>query len=316
MLIIGSTAAAQHMRLQRRPSDIDLMATPDEAAELLKLATWSKQSEKHPGKYMMLINYKRVEVDATSHLSRRLLTENDEYRNACVSHQMQLDLGKSFTVDVPKLSTLWAFKRSHAGFPINTEKTLGQLIGLSKAVIGTEFKETVYDEFLNIYEQFLIKQLQEETRARFGSKLKRITFDKPAKEFFKPAQGVRTYDHDSLHEATYRWHAPLYRENLVDPNKALVDMKLFNSRPFEYRLTMAQEEAVVIGLERFFVDNPEMDGETVYRKGMTKFVVDLCKGQFQNFVLDHLHLITTPMWDFMSKFRQAQAAGRLQLIES
>jgi hypothetical protein len=311
MWVIGSKAVAEHMKVRRPIGDIDLMATLDELEQLKQKAQVATESQSWPGKWKLQINGKSVEVDATQNASRLMMT-NPENREDFYSHTIDLGFGWA---DVPKLSTLYCFKRSHAGYPLYPEKTLADLIHISKVVIGTEMKETVRDQFLNGAEILLLNELRAEVKERFFIRDMAINFNKDAKEFFKPAQGCRTYDHDALHDATCRWEAPLYRENLKDPTKALVDMKVFNAHSLEYRLTMAQEEAVVIGVERFYMCDRTMPADVAYRKGMSKLIVDLSKGQFQDFLLDHLHLMTKPLWNFMAKFEAAEASGALTLLE-
>ncbi len=313
MWLIGSRALVEHVKLRRPVADIDLMTTPQELEQLKSQATRAVESENHPGKWALTIDGYKVEVDSTSNKSRLMLSYDSW---SSLSHMMELPFKIETLAQVPTLSTLWCFKRSHAGYPIYPDKTLADLILMSRELLGRELKETDYTTFLTGFEIELLAALRAEVKERFARRDRRMTFNRPAKDFFKSAQNMRTFDHDSLHDATYRWDSPLYRDNLVDPTKALVDMDLFMSRPLEYRLTMAQEEAIVIGLERYYLNSPDMSDREVYRRGMTKFATDLCKGRFQDFILDHLHLMTVPMWDFMTKFNQARDSGQLKVIES
>jgi hypothetical protein len=311
MWVIGSVAAARHKLNVRPPADIDLMASPEDLNRLLHIADRASESLKNPGKWMMRIANQTVEVDATNNNSTKMLTDAHHGVEDCIHDEINL---WGFKALVPTASTLWCFKRSHAGYPLFPHKTLADLSKLSNAVIGTEFRETDRTEFLTPFQMRLLESLRAEVKERFERRDRRMNFNRPAKDFFKSAQGVRTYDHDSLHDATSRWESPLYRDNLVDPTKALVDMKQYMARTLDYRLTMAQEEAIVIGLERFYINSRDLTAQQVYQRGMTKLITDLCKGQFQDFVLDHYHLMSKPLWDFMSKFDEAEANGTLQYI--
>lgn len=311
MWLIGSVAAAQHKLNTRPPADIDLMVSPEDLQRLLNVADKASESLKHPGKWMMRIANHAVEVDATNNASTKMLTDMHHGAEDLIHGEINM-LG--FKVLVPTASTLWCFKRSHAGYPLFPLKTLTDLNKLSKAVIGTEFKETDRREFLTPFQMKLLDALRSEVKERFERRDRRMNFNRPAKDFFRSAQNVRTYDHDSLHDATCRWATPLYRDNLVDPTKALVDMNKYMSRSLEYRLTMAQEEAVVIGLERFYMNDRGLNSTQVYQRGMIKLITDLCKGQFQDFVLDHFHLMDKPLWNYMDQFHMAEAKNTLEYI--
>lgn len=301
MYLIGSQALAHSINLPawRRPADYDLIATPNEVEMLFDRHRdiVPHQSKQYPGKWGFSYRGKRYEIDSTENESNQFLRANRD-RLICGYTNLDIDTG----VYVIRPSTCYVYKRSHAGIPIHVEKTFADLIFLTEYFCGTDENDFF---FLHSVELDLLKLLTSEAEARDSWRKRRINFNKPKEEFFKPAEHLRQMDHDSLHDLTCRWPelGPLYRDNLVNPDKALISMQKFNSRPLDYRLTMVQEEAIVIGLERFWMNNQELSQSKVYKLGLTKFVSSMCKGEFQKFCLDNIHLLKKPMWNFLENVR-------------
>lgn len=307
--VIGSEAVRHHLKgdMYRRCADIDIMCTPDNLLEIehslkkKEIPYTLRESPVHPGKYKLIVDSRTVyEVDATDNASRKFLTENYNDVNREV-----IDLPHIHSVMVPSLDMLYAIKLSHAGLPIHTDKTMLDLIKLGKKLFGDQ----PANPYLNLDERDLFKMLKKEAEARDEKRKARINFNKPAEDFFKQSAKFRLYTHDKVHDATCRWVKPLFRENLKYADRALIDMDLFMSRNLEYRLTMVQEEAMVIGIERFYLDNRSLNAQQVYKRGLIKLVRDLSKGRFQDFMLTHMHLLTMPKWDFLDRFNAAESAG-------
>lgn len=198
-------------------------------------------------------------------------------------------------------ATCYVHKRSHAGTPIHVSKTLADLIFLNRQYLKDD-EENFY-QFLTVYQLELLQLLKQEAESRDKDRKKRINFNKPTEEFFKPAGHLREYDHDKLHEATKRWDKPLYLENLKYPDKALIDNDKFFARDFEYRLTMVQEESCVLGLERAFIGKSvDLSPQKIYQLGLTDLISKMSKGRFQDFMLNNIHCLTKPKWDYFNQF--------------
>lgn len=307
--LIGSEAVKHHLKgdMYRRCADIDIMCTPDNLLQIehsLKkkdIPYVLRESPVHLGKYKLIIDSKTVyEVDATDNASRVFLTESyNEVEREIV------DLPYINSVLVPSLDMLYAIKLSHAGLPIHTDKTMLDLIKLGKELFGDAPGEPV----LNRDERDLFRMLKAEAEARDVKRKARINFNKPAEDFFKQSAKFREYTHDKVHEVTCRWDKPLFRENLKYAERALIDMDLFMSRELEYCLTMVQEEAVVIGIERYYLNDRSLNAQQVYKRGLIKLVRDLSKGRFQEFMLTHMHLLAAPKWEYLDRFIAAEANG-------
>ena len=317
MLLIGSRALAYQMKPPkwRKPSDWDFVCDKVEFVEFLQKAhhnhksvKWH-ESPKYPGKFLVVLDGNiRCEFDCTENQSRKLLnTFSSSYSDKIV----EIPLCGGVWVGIPTLPVLWAFKRSHAGINVHAEKTISDLIIITRELCkdsdNNQWFRTPLIERLLTY----LKEEAEE-RSNLREKHKKINFNVPSEDFFKTqANKLRKYPHDTLHEVICRWNSegPLYKQNLKYPDKALIDMEKFNSRTLEYRLTMVQEEAGTIGLERFYIHGLAKHPQQVYQKGLVKLIVDLSKGSFQDFILDHIHLLTKPKWDYMAKFLEAEESG-------
>jgi len=307
--LIGSKAVQHYLKgkMYRRCADTDLMCSPEDLCNIQKrlladgVFFMLNQSTTYAGKYKLHIaGADTFEIDTTENESRIFLTETGNVPSSTTS------LTHIGEVCIPSLDMLYAIKRAHAGLPVHTDKTLLDLIKLGKMLFANEPGVMKLHED----EQHLFNLLKSEAVARDANRKARINFNKPAKDFFKQSEAFRQYTHDKVHDMTCRWSAPLFRDNLKYADRALIDMPRFMNRPLEYRLTMVQEEAIVIGIERAYLDDRTLRADVVYRLGLTKLVRDLSKGAFQEFMLEHMHLLSkTPDWQFLERFNQAEHEG-------
>lgn len=310
--LIGSRALDFLGKGYRSPKDWDLMCSPEEL-EFLKESFRDKpgymtlESHKYPGKHYIGFTENEtpvsMEVDATQNQSRLYLTDPKNFKHFGYTTTTVFGV----PVYVPHIETLWVLKRSHANFGVHIDKTLSDIIYLSETIVGTEEKPLDYSSFLTPEQITLLGYLKEEAAERNRLRNSRISFDRPYSEFFNP-KVRREYVHDDLHNATCFYDKPLFRKCLRDPEKALVDMEKFSCMPFEDQLIMGQEEAIAIGIERY---GYKSEPQSIYRRGMTKVIRDLSKGRYQDFLIDHIHLMRTPKWDFMAKFNEAVESGKL-----
>lgn len=314
MWLIGSRALQSHGLQNRAPSDWDIMCTPSEV-EILK-ETFSKEpyfnykfseSSKYPGKYRISCSKKEnervlygisLEIDATNNNSRWFLTESKHYG---IWHHKTDWYGLEF--DVPSLEALWCFKRSHANYPIHVEKTVSDLVFLNNKLFGIDFKPYCIPNWLHEDLWYLFDCLKREAKDRNKTRDKRISFNKPVEKFFNK-QVDREFDHDTLHRLTCRYEEPLFEQHIAIPGHALIDMDSFFTMSFENQVTMVQEEAVVIGMERFWQFDKSLSSGVTFQKGLYKLLSDLCKGRFQDFALDNIQHIIKPRWGFMETFSE------------
>lgn len=307
MWLIGSRALKENGLANRSPQDWDFMGLPEDVTQLANILSnlpgfKLTESKKYPGKWKITAQRLSIEIDATENESRKFLTEIPDVE---LPYKVSWFFG--VPCKIPDTKTLWVFKRSHANYPTNTEKTITDLIHLQKHLFGNAMLPGRRIDALTGDYGWLYWKLRGEAADRNGGRQDRINFNVPTEQFFKPTVG-RLYQHDELHDLTYRYDAPLYRQHLKYPDKALIDMESFYYMRLEKQLTMVQEEAIVIGLERFwFVDEPRIDKDDVYYQGLLKLIKDLSKGKFQDFILDHVHLLEKPLWNFWKTLEERVA---------
>lgn len=304
IVIIGSTALQYHIKdkMRRRPGDIDLMMSA-KTLEKFKEQFPGKYHESvvHPGKWTGHVKgMPKLEIDATNNKSTRWMTSSISGVPLTPVNHMGIE------AFIPGLEMLYFIKQAHAGTPVHLNKTLADLIHIGRHLFGNKSADI---SVLSAGERMIYGMLKDEAEARFADRKARINFNKPAEHFFGQSAAFRVYEHDLIHDATCRDYIPLYRENLKYEGKALIDMDLFDSRDLDYRLDMVQEEAIVIGIERFYMHNRNLPEREVYRQGLIKLVGDLSKGRFQRFILMNMHLLTEPRWPFLDRFLKAEEEG-------
>jgi hypothetical protein len=314
MWLIGSRALAAHWLQNRAPRDFDVMCKPSEV-EILKnhfsrepfTNFQMTESSKYPGKYHIRCNKVEkdkivygisFEIDATDNESRRFLTESTHYGIFCKEIEY---FGLKFRV--PKVEVLYCFKRSHANYPVHVGKTISDLVFLQKHLFGDEFERWSAPIWLHEDVYYLYSKLKEEAKERNQARDKRISFNKPVDQFFNKNVD-REFDHDTLHKLTCRYETPLFEQHIAIPGHALIDMDSFFTMSFENQVTMVQEEAVVIGMERYWQFDKSLSSGVVFQKGLYKLLSDLCKGKFQDFALDNIQHVVKPRWSFMETFSE------------
>lgn len=304
MILIGSRAAEKvgvKLKRQISKSDIDLIG---DEADLRKFNNGQIKKTKFPGKYQIDFKETVIEFDATGNRSNQLL------------------MGRCFdTTDIFGLSAyvpnpldLFLIKRSHANFPVNFEKTINDLSAFKSHGISVSFEDAMKSEFFSA--RF------EETKSRVGQNQKRIKLNKTNEQFFQGGESLRVYDHDDLHRCVSFYGQPMYSSCKKDLSMAKIERNLFEKMPLYQKVIMAQEEAMVIALERTYIPKRLMNVDLtitkdealkIYRIGLFKVMRDLCKGWFQNFMIDNVDLLITPKWDFIMKFEFEYERGLLKL---
>jgi len=133
-------------------------------------------------------------------------------------------------------------------------------------------------------------------------------------DFFEISNHIRTYVHDDLHKAiAFDQGKPAYERCKTDLSKADLSKNLFDALPYLDRCRLAQEEFIVIGIERFYLRDRGLPKQAVYARGLMKTVRDLSRGWFQDFCLDNMRALwVVPGHDFMGAFERAERNGELR----
>lgn len=142
---------------------------------------------------------------------------------------------------------------------------------------------------------------------------KNINLNKDKEEFF--TSGVRRkYEHDSVHAAVAYNDDPMYMRILKDDAEVMTSAEKFKNLTEEEKIMLAQEEVMVLSLERDLIPNGEpmpFDIHTSYRKQLRLLITRYSKGWFPLWMIQNYHLIATPSVDYWNKF---QNSGKKILI--
>lgn len=311
MILIGSKAAEAHSALPRwrggKTSDTDYIGTRAELKILLDtldkmdLLEYYNESKKFPGKYKIKTNTGIIEFDATDNPSNKLFERLDD--NVTI---------KMFGlwVTVPSMKTLYLVKRSHMNYPVNWHKNYKDLISLGNS-IELRAKNSWHDIFSEDHIA-LYNALRTEADERYNHLQDKIKLAGKEDKFFERSKDHRQYIHDDVHRAIAFHDAPMYERFKKDKDSALLSKELFEQSSMWDKVCLFQEEAMVIGIERFYLPAKTMPANKVYRAGAAKLLHTMCKGFFQDFGLDHIHMLQEPKWDFLHEFEEALNKGEIR----
>lgn len=313
MILIGSKAASLRGLRFARPlhtNEYDVIGTLEELGRFQKDGFAVKES-RFPGLFFLKKDGVVLEFDTTQNTSNELLEE------VC-DHVEEIEIaGISYWFVLPSRRYLYLTKRAHANFSIHFSKTLSDVVQMQRQWDMRDFVKTPD-------EQEYYDARHGEAKERYGKIQERIKLNKSNEEFFKAGMNLRTYVHDDLHKAIAFEDKPIYMKCKNDLNSAKIERHLFEELSMANRLFMVMEESMVIGLERVYIPEnikPESAPERkavmnrVYAQGLQKLTKDLCKGWFQDFIIDNFNRLTTPAWDFIEKFEVALENGKIRKLE-
>lgn len=208
-------------------------------------------------------------------------------------------------VAVPSAKLLYLIKRAHANNPVGFEKTVGDMLVLKPHATDITPAEMEF-----------YKTRKKESQDRFAGSRQRFVLSISNEDFFALSNHVRTYVHDDVHAAiAHEKGSPIYLRCKRDVSKAKIHTDLFEEMSIEDRRRMVQEEFIVIGIERNYVNNRSLPPEEVYARGMMKTVKDLFVGYFQDFCLDNFDALQTPpSFDFLKRFDDGIASGEIHVL--
>lgn len=303
MIVIGSYAlAALGLRPFKDVKDLDLIGDPEEVVEFRARhqAVITRERQEHGHRHVFYLAnanpWDRVEIDFEQAASDRMLP-------ALCRQTVQI-LGMQ--VQVPPVEVLYLIKRAHANVPVHYGKTIRDIIRI-KPLSG----------LINKAQQTFYLQRKKECQSRYLLHRQRFSLSVRNEDFFDLSDHVRTYVHDDLHEAVaHDLYQPLYKRCKRDLSLAKIDVDLFESLTMQDRLRLVQEEFMVIGLERFYLQDKTLTLRQIYRKGMHKTIRDLFVGYFQDFCIDHIdQLQEPPLHDFVERFESALRDGRIRAVD-
>ncbi|QIG65861.1 hypothetical protein phiOC_p196 [Ochrobactrum phage vB_OspM_OC] len=281
VVVIGSTPIIKHYKIDlgREPADIDVIMSKFDLEFLLNSCNAKvKEHSMFPGKYLIkLPDGLTMEADVTeSESSRIIMNEANEVMYV-----------NGYMLFVPPLDILIAMKKSHIKYPVNALKNLKDWL-----ILKDHYEPS--DVALEVE-----KLRGEEAYERHKLRIAKINLNKPNEHFFKPAQNLREFDHDALHRIVAYHDVPLFEKCKHDMNLAKIDRDLFEKLSHDDQVRMAKEECMVIAYERY--NTPNKTTQEIYEIGIAKFTTELCKGWFQQFVIDNLAEVFTLDFDFVER---------------
>lgn len=260
MILIGSRALSYWRPdwTRNEKSDWDVVATPDEASELLK-------KECDPSS--MSWKWGHVEL----HNSRFFY--NDEIEKRYASGE-SITLGYILGAKVCSLRGLAAIKRSH----------LHRKLNFPKHIIQYQLMDHNFDE--NDLE--FIRKRTAFTKQVFGDNVG--SKNKKNDEFFKDAV-VRVFKHDDIHAIVADPTGPMYLKVKSDASVAAYDPDLWEKLSHDDKILAIQEECYVIAIERFLVPakitGKKYPFRAAFLNALEKACTTLDDGAFREYAIDH-----------------------------
>lgn len=177
--------------------------------------------------------------------------------------------------NIANRDTIYTLKLSHVFWPINHDKTIADIIKLSRE--DCQIDHTLF-YFLKSY-----------WTAKHGNK-DFLSLKRSANDFFNDYV-TKVVDHDLLHEWVAK-DTPLYKRCLKDGEEVLIDQKKFSDLTFEDQLHMIREEIMVIALERFAIPKKfDIPSGLCYYRSAKLTITNLLKNRFADFMAFNLDKI-------------------------
>lgn len=271
LLLIGSVALNFYLprKDQKRPNDLDAIATYDVAAGFLRKVGCSQMYPINDGKTLFGRNASlihEIEIawpDSTGADLIDLVRKHDEY------HTVEMDNV------VPSIDVLYALKLSHRYLRNSPHflKTRRDILALRK--MGASVPTWLEDWF----------KLRE--KATYTYKLPKLDVSKA--DFFMDQY---QYDHDSLHEAVAFGDQPAYKSFAEPGNEVKSSKKLWDQTELSTKLLAGLEEASVLALERSLIPHPGKKTEDeAFEFALMKVCTSITSGWFREFCWEHYNII-------------------------
>lgn len=321
MIIIGSRALNHWFPNFRDISgkDYDLVGTYDELKsyvssnyDKIKTCTPSR-----PGKTQIyLLSGEHIEFE---HYNTEEMYSNWSQNTSChlinrlnVVSPTIVFQNIGITTQVATPETLLAIKKSHLSVPFNMAKWEKHILDyhfLNSKVPTSKISGSIH----TLYKTRLTET--EDRNYEVPVKLNMINSD-----FFSKsdAKVKRYYNHDDLHRATCYYDEPLFEKLKINKEMAMCNHALFLKLSKEDQVRASREEAFSIALERRVIpaimENGKVNGIEALKYALFRLGTTLTKGWFREFCQDHyLEILNTDV-DYVIKFKQAAAEGKIKSI--
>ncbi|KAI8886275.1 hypothetical protein K501DRAFT_270010 [Backusella circina FSU 941] len=104
---------------------------------------------------------------------------------------------------------------------------------------------------------------------------------------------TRHLPHDVVHDLVKYGEVPIYDQLKTNKYKAMVSKILFEKAPYDLQIKYVKEEAMVIALERFIFPRLSSDPTKAYKFALVHICTTLTKGWFRDFAIDNYPRLAT-----------------------
>ncbi len=306
MLLIGSQALKYYTKLDREPQDWDFIGTIEEVEDFIK-ARKDKVLTAYPsneGKKMIVklkdelpIEFEIAWPESTAEKLNQIIDTVELIVSANkMGHCREMLMVLGEWVELPSLNILYELKMSHR-FLKNSPHFLKTMkdIHLMRS-LGARIE---HEEWL--------KEREKETYNYSHPKLNVAKDD-----FFKKDEGVvYVYDHDTIHIAMARFDKPAYEYFKPANSQVLCDKKMFNEAPEEIKLASVIEEATVLALERSQIPYKGfVEPLWSFKMALFKVCTSITSGWWRSWAWEHYNEALALYDDlYVEKFWKAVDAG-------
>jgi hypothetical protein len=308
MIVYGSQALRIELekirlRLNRVPTDLDVLASKSEAIEFLSF-TKSKIVKMSPDKVLL-----KTPDDNMVEIEYILPGTSNVLYFQWAETMAKLDTAEFYGVkmEVASLEMLYSLKKAHRHSPRKFHKHVKDYNLLREVLRGK-------DAFPKITAMRYKETVERE-------RLKTPSLNKSAVEFFDDKVSNRTFVHDQIHEVMAFENRPMFEKIKIDPDKVTCSKEKFFALTREQRDHCVQEEAYVIALERAII--PMLfEGQGIgtpieaYKWALMRICTTLCSGWFREYAVENYdNLMLRYNRTYVDKFLEAVESGRIKRIE-
>ncbi|MDD5149988.1 MAG: hypothetical protein PHC28_05830 [Flavobacterium sp.] len=241
ILVIGSSAINKIYPGYRTPKDLDLIMNQDTLDKYINYRKKLDSSIRYypiddGNKYLIRGEYiTEIELAYDETSSKSLIDyilDNDQY----VGYMITRD---EFNMIYPTQDILYTLKYSH--------RYLKNSPHFLKTMRDLQFLES---KNAKIFDAEWLRIRESETYNYSHPKL-----NQKSTTFFEKKESFYRYNHDDLHCAVSYPNSPLYLKIIKDGEEVQCSEEKFNSLSHEEKIILAQEEAMVLTLERYLIPN-------------------------------------------------------------
>lgn len=213
-------------------------------------------------------------------------------------------------VCVPPLEILYLMKKSHVHCDsVHFDKTIKDYQHLSTMI------DKVPDDYWSFFE---LRKSEAEKRYNHRTPSLNMSND----EFFDRSKNAVGYVfiHDTIHEAVKHFDVPVYEMIKRDFSLAKCESDMFHDLTFDVRIKCVQEEAYVIAIERYLLqDSGTSDIMTpwlAYKNAVQRICTTLCSGFFRQFAIDNYDEVMRQYdEDFIMRFTRGFNDKTIQMMD-